>query len=147
MSEPVAKSVVDDELLDVPSFDLKSLSGLTPAQELGTEVHITHPGSGEPLGITMIVAGPDSKRQKAATSLIISERAELRLRKITAARMEDEGIRITAASIISWSGVVEDGKEIEYSPSAALGLLTRFPFIREQITAYSSDRANFLKKS
>lgn len=134
MSEPVA------------SFDLNSFSGLIPAQESGTEVTITHPGTGDPLGPVMIVAGPDSKRQKSATALIIAERAELRLRRITAARLEDEGNRIAAASIISWSGVMEGGKELEYSPSAALGLLTRYPFIREQITAYSGDRANFLKK-
>lgn len=130
----------------VASFDLNSLSGLTSAQETGTEVQITHPGTGEPVGITMRVAGPDSKRQKAATALIVAERAELRLRKITAARMEDESNRIAAASIISWNGVVEDGKDIEYSPSVALGLLIKYPFIREQIVAYSGDRANFLKK-
>lgn len=138
MSEPVAKNG--------SKFDLNSLSDLTPSQELGTEVQITHPGTGEPLGITMQVAGPDSKRQKSATSLIIGERAELRLRKITAARLEDESTRIAAASIISWTGVVENGEEIKYSPSAALGLLTRHPFIREQVASYANDRANFLKK-
>jgi len=130
----------------VASFDLNTLSGLTSDQENGTEVVILHPGSGEPIGIKMQVAGPDSKRQKAATSLIVAERTEMRLRRITAARLEDENIRVAAASIISWSGVIENGKEIEYSPSAALGLLTRYPFIREQIVSYSGDRANFLKK-
>jgi hypothetical protein len=128
------------------NFDLSSLSDLTPAQEVGTEVKILHPGTGEPTGIVMQVAGPDSKRQKNATALIIGERSELRLRKITAARLEDESIRIAAASIISWSGVIENGEEIEYSPSVALGLLTRYPFIREQIASYSNDRAKFLKK-
>lgn len=140
MSEPVA------EKKPTNSFDLGSLGDLTSSQESGTEVIITHPGSGEPLGIVMQVAGPDSKRQKAATALIIAERTELRLRKITGARLEDEAIRIAASSIMSWSGVIENGKEIEYSPSAALGLLTRHPFIREQITSYANDRANFLKK-
>lgn len=130
----------------INSFDLSSFNDLASAQEKGTEVQITHPGSGEPLGIVMMVAGPDSKRQKAATALIIAERAELRLRKITGARLEEEGNRIAAASIISWTGVMEGGKELEYSPSVALGLLTRYPFIREQISSYSGDRANFLKK-
>lgn len=139
MSEPVASK-------NGKNFDLTALSDLTSAQESGTEIQITHPGTGEPLGIVMQVSGPDSKRQKAATSLIIGERADLRLRKITAARLEDESNRIAAASIISWSGVFEGGKEIEYSPSAALGLLTRYPFIRDQVTSYSNDRANFLKK-
>lgn len=143
MSEPVAENKL---VIDEKKFDLNSFSNLTSSQESGTEVQITHPGTGEPLGITMQVAGPDSKRQKAATSLIIAERADMRLRKITAARLEDENNRIAAASIISWSGVIEDGKEIEYSPSVALGLLIRYPFIREQIVSYSGDRANFLKK-
>lgn len=130
----------------VAQFDLSSLSDLPAAQEAGTKVTITHPGTGEPLGPVMLVAGPDSKRQKAATALIIAERSDLRLRKITAARLEDESNRIAAASIISWTGVIEGGNEIEYSPSVALGLLTRYPFIREQISTYSGDRANFLKK-
>ena len=134
-SEPVASG-----------FDLASLGDMASSQEQGTEIEITHPGTGEPLGISMRVAGPDSKRQKAATALIIAERTEMRIRKITAARLEDEAIRIAAASIISWSGVVENGKAVEYSPSVALGLLTKYPFIREQIQAHSSDRANFLKK-
>jgi hypothetical protein len=127
-------------------FDLSSLSGLTPAQEEGQDIQITHPGTGEPLGITMKIAGPDSKRQKAATALIIAERTDMRLRKITAARLEEESNRIAAASIISWSGVIENKETLEYSPSAALSLLTRYPFIREQIITQSGDRANFLKK-
>ncbi len=136
----MSESVADN------TFDLDSFSGLTEAQESGTEVNILHPGTGDPLGITMQVAGPDSKRQKAATALIVAERAELRLRKISATRLEEESNRIAAASIISWHGVKEGGKEIEYSPSAALGLLLRYPFIREQVVSYSGDRANFLKK-
>lgn len=135
MSETVAEN-----------FDLSSLKSLSADQEAGTEIQILHPGTGEPLGINMMIAGPDSKRQKAKTSEIIGERTDLRLRKITAARLEDEAVRIAAASIISWTGVVEDGKELEYSPSAALGLLTRYPFIREQVSSYANDRANFLKK-
>lgn len=134
------------ELVAKEAFDLSSFKDLISAQESGTEVQITHPGTGEPIGISMMVAGPDSKRQKAATAFIVAERAELRLRKITAARMEEETNRIAAASIISWNGVIESGKSLEYSPSVALGLLTRYPFMREQITTYSGDRANFLKK-
>lgn len=135
MSEPVASK-----------FDLSSLQSLTSDQENGTEIEILHPGSGESLGIKMVIAGPDSKRQKNKVSEIIAERTELRLRKVTAARLEDENIRIAAASIVSWSGVMEGGKELEFSPSVALGLLTRYPFIREQVTSYANDRANFLKK-
>lgn len=128
------------------ALDLNEFSGLISSQDSGTEVEITHPRTGEPIGITMLIAGPDSKRQKAATALIVAERAELRLRKITAARLEEESNRIAAASIISWSGVTEGGKELEYSPSVALGLLARYPFIREQIEVIRNDRANFLKK-
>lgn len=135
MSELVAKSL-----------DLNIFRDLTPAQESGTELKVTHPKTGGPLGIVMRVAGPDSKRQKAAVSEIIGERTDLRIRKVDGERLEEEFIRTAAASIISWSGVIENGKEIEYSADAAIDLLTRFPFIREQVTAISGDRANFLKK-
>ena len=148
MSETVAEQevAIEEVAIEEVKSDLGDFGSLTSLQEAGTEVKITHPGSGEWLGITMMVAGPDSKRQKSATSLIIAERTELKLRKITAARLDDEAVRIAAASIISWTGVVENGKVIEYSPSVALGLLTRHPFIREQVSSYANDRANFLKK-
>lgn len=127
------------------AFDLSALSGLSAAQEEGFDVSITHPKSGEPLGITVRVAGPDSKRVKSARAIIVNERSEMRLRKISADRMEDESNRITAASIISWSGVIVGGKTWECSPQAAYKLMVQWPFIREQIDAFVGDRANFIK--
>ncbi len=127
------------------AFDLSGLSGLTVAQEEGFDVSISHPKTGEPLGITIRVAGPDSKRVKQARAIIVNERTDMRIRKPSAERMDDESNRITAASIISWSGVVVSGKTWEYSSQNAHRLMVQWPFIREQIDSFVGDRANFIK--
>lgn len=127
-------------------FDLSSLGDLADAQEKGIDLKIVHPGTGEEIGITMKVVGPDSDRQKKLTAVMLQERSEMRVRRVSAARMQEEANRTAAASIISWSGVVENKKEIEYSPSAALTLVTNYPFIREQVLTAAGDRASFLKK-
>jgi hypothetical protein len=58
--------------------------------------------------------------------------------------LEADGLKVMVASIISWSGVEENGQPIEFSTEAATDVLTRFPFIREQIDAVVGDRAGFI---
>lgn len=127
------------------AFDLNSLNGLSDAQEQGTEVEITHPKTGEPLGIIVKVAGPDSKKQKKARSAVLQDRIDKKIRRITGDQLEAEAISMTASSIISWSGIEIDGKAVEFSADNAVMVLTRWPFIREQIQSVSDDRSNFIK--
>ncbi len=126
-------------------YDLAQLGGLTEAQEKGIDVAITHPGTGEPLGITVTVAGPDSDRQRKARAVITNDRIEKRIRKATADRLDEEALTMTCAAIIGWDGVIVDGKAVEFNPCNASILLKRFPFIRDQIDAAVGDRSVFIK--
>lgn len=127
------------------SFDLSAFSGLAEAQETGKEIEIAHPKSGEPLGIKVKVAGPDSDRQKSGQAALIEDRVEKKVRKVTKARLDDEAALLAAHSVISWSGVIDGGKTIEFSVPNAVVLFKKYPFIREQIQGVSDDRANFIK--
>lgn len=127
------------------AFDLSVYGGLEEKQESGAELVITHPETGEPTSIVLTIAGPDSKTRKKADARIINDRLKLRVRKVSGELLQQEGIQLLAGVIIAWRGVVENGKDIEYSPQNAASLLTRFGFIKEQVDQFCGDRANFLK--
>lgn len=126
--------------------DLAQFADLVQAQDDGIDIPILHPKTGEELGITIRVAGPDSQRQRKARNAIHNERLlKSRNKRPTAAELDADAIRLTAASIISWDGVVENGESLELTSENAASVLTRYPFIRDQIDAAVSDRAGFIK--
>jgi hypothetical protein len=127
------------------SFDLNSLSGVAAAQETGIDVPIAHPKTGDPLGIVVKVAGPDSDKQKAGRAAVIEDRIAKNVRKITVKRLDDEANLTAAHSVISWSGVVNEGKTIEFSVAAAVKLFEQYPWLREQVQGVADNRANFIK--
>jgi hypothetical protein len=127
------------------AFDLNDLSGLSDAQEAGIDVSITHPKTGEPLGIVIKVVGPDSKKQAKARTAVLNDRVEKKIRKITADRLTEEATSMVANSVLSWTGVEIDGAAVPFSVENAVMVFTRWPFIREQVQSVSDDRANFIK--
>jgi hypothetical protein len=127
------------------AFDLNDLSGLSDAQEAGIDVSITHPKTGEPLGIVIKVVGPDSKKQAKARTAVLNDRVEKKIRKITADRLTEEATSMVANSVLSWTGVEIDGAVVPFTVENAVMVFTRWPFIREQVQSVSDDRANFIK--
>jgi hypothetical protein len=127
------------------SFDLSDLGGLSDAQEAGIDVSITHPKTGEPLGIVIKVAGPDSKKQQKARTAVLNDRVEKKIRKVTGDRLTEEATSLVANSILGWSGVEIDGAAVPFTVENAVMVFTRWPFIREQVQSVSDDRANFIK--
>ena len=126
--------------------DLSEFNGLAQAQDEGIDVPILHPKTGEELGITIKVAGPESQRQKRMRNALITDRmSRNRNRRVTAAEIEEDALKVSAAAIISLTGVMENGKAIEYSRDNAEDLLRRYSFIREQIDTAVSDRSVFIK--
>lgn len=56
---------------------------------------------------------------------------------------EDFAIQSSALRVISWSGIVEDGKEVPYSKEECIRLMTDYPFLREAVTQESEQLLNF----
>ena len=125
--------------------DLAQFEGLAKAQDEGIDVSIVHPKTGEPLDITIRVAGPDSARQRRIRAELNNERLAKNKKRMTASELEEDALRVTVAAIIGWCGVLENGQQIEFSKSAATDLLTRYPFIHDQIIGAVSDRASFIE--
>lgn len=126
--------------------DLSTFADLTKTQDDGVDVEILHPATAEPIGMVIRVAGPDSARQKKARTAVNNARLQMsRNKRLTASELEADGLKIVVASIISWDGVEENGQTVGLSTESATDILTRYPFILEQINAVVGDRVHFTK--
>ncbi|MDF2797514.1 MAG: hypothetical protein K0R85_258 [Devosia sp.] len=127
--------------------DLSAFDGLAQAQEDGIDVPITHPSTGDELGIVIRVAGPDSSRQRKAVQKQIDARLRRRsTQPMTAEEITESSLRTLAHSVISWNSVVIDGADVPCTYENAIALFQRFPFIREQVDSAAGNRAGFLQK-
>lgn len=140
-----------DDVAETPEekkpINLASFDGLKTAQEEGIDVDIETP-TGEPIGLTIRVAGPDSKRQRNAARKLQEARLRGSKRRLKADDMEKEALELISASVISWKfapGVTIDGEVPECNLENVKALFDRFPFIREQIDNVASSRAGFSK--
>ena len=128
----------------VNGFDLSAFDGLLTQQEEGVAVEIIHPATGEPLGLTITVAGPDSTRAKTAERAMINRRLKAQKTKpMTADELQAEGLRKLAACAISWDGMVSDGKPLECNVENAMLAFERAPWIAEQVAEAAGNRAAF----
>lgn len=64
---------------------------------------------------------------------------------ITAEQAKTNEINKFAAATVSWSGITVNGEVLDCTPDNAKSLYRRFPWIRDQVRAFISDRANFTK--
>lgn len=136
---PRVKATVNGSLFDITSF-----SRLSESQEEGVNVEILHPGTGEELGVTIVVAGPDSKLAKGAERRMIDGRIKGRkIKKLTADELQVEGLKKLAACVISWDGMLENGKSLECNVENVLRVFELCPWIAEQVAETAGDRAAF----
>jgi|SRR5471030_37307 len=111
--------------------------------EAGVEMKLLHPATGEVIKNedgkewVVTVAGTDSDRWKA------SIRASARKR----GRNEDDVSETLASLIVGWKNLVLNKETLKFTPQAAIKLLTDYPWIRDQVNTFASERANFLPKA
>lgn len=137
-------------------MDLGNLDFSRTAEE-GSWLAIEHPVTGEPLTtdgkpVRMLLLGRDSAAYRKAAHK--AQDARLRnagrsggLRNLSSESLEREGMRVLAACVVRWEGIVVDGEPLEFSPAAALELFDRFDWIRQQVDSFIEDRSNFLGES
>lgn len=125
-------------------FDVSSFSRLAESQETGVPVALIHPGTGADLGVTIVVAGPDSKLAKGAERLMIDGRIRGRkVKQLTAEELQVEGLKKLAACVISWDGMLDQGKALECNTENVLRVFGMCPWIAEQVAETAGDRAAF----
>lgn len=103
----------------------------------------------KPLGFSIRVAGPDSKRAKAASEAMTDELiASEDDGRPTARTGAVRAIRFLARVTMGWEpAVVLDGETLEYDEENAFRLYQRFDFIAQQVNRAAGKRAAFLTGS
>ncbi len=131
-------------IMNGTNFDITSFDRLAASQEAGVSVSLIHPGTGDDLGVTIVVAGPDSKLAKNAERRLMDRRIKGRkVKQLTAAELQEEGLKKLAIQVISWDGMIENGKVLECNAENVLRVFDLCPWIAEQVAETASDRAAF----
>lgn len=130
---------------------IESLLDIATIAELGeAEVEIKHPTTGAPTGATVTLAGPEHPKRK---QLIFTRTRKLRAKfqksgKVQLDDPEDEevdGVAYLAACTLGWKKIGENGKEIPFTPQAAVDLYTRIGWLRAQVSLALEEKENFIQ--
>lgn len=138
----------EEEKKPATKTDLARFDDLVKAQNDGADVKILHPVTGEEIGLTINVSGPDSAKVQKATRLYRDELIQMRRTNPSSTDTTLADIKLTARVCNSWKFAADttiDGKVPEFSLEQAIAVMKRFPFIREQVDAAAGTRAGFSK--
>lgn len=124
--------------------DLADFDDLIAYQDRGAECVITDPVDGTPTDIVLIVAGPDSDTQRRAR-LATTDALMAYAGRPPADEQERLAIEQLAKCVVGWR-VKQGGADVPFSFSAAVRLLTKFRFIREQVDAFAASREPYSRK-
>lgn len=128
-------------------MDLKQIN-LTEAAEIGAELDLEHPVTGEKLDAVIHLAGTDSaayrNKQKEIQSKRIAKLA--RGKKADLTTSDGEECELLASCTLGWSGILSGEEEVKFSHAAAKKLYLENYWIREQVDSFIGDRANFFTK-
>jgi|694.fasta_scaffold32802_7 hypothetical protein len=138
-------------------FDLDAIDTKTLADE-GVFMAVKKVGSDEPLmarngqPVRLRILGPDSDRYREISRRQIQKRLRRyeggKAQEIDLDEAERDTLDILVACTVGWENVfTPEGNEIPYSEAAARALYTNYPVLREQVDAFATSRANFMKAS
>ena len=129
-------------------FDFASRDVAAKAEE-GAELEVLDPITNEPVGVYITLAGADSAIHRTATATIAKRRLSnpkgFRNRALDPEKFEAEGIEVLAACTLGWRGVIVEGAPLPCGRDNAVRLYTRFPWLREQVDQFVSDRSAYLQ--
>ena len=129
-------------------FDFASCDVAAKAEE-GAELEVLDPITNEPVGVYITLAGADSAIHRKATATIAKRRLSntkgFRNRALDPEKFEAEGIEVLAACTLGWRGVIVEGAPLPCGRDNAVRLYTRFPWLREQVDQFVSDRSAYLQ--
>ena len=125
------------------TFDLAKLDTSKVAEE-GAELLVSHPTTGEDLGIQITLIGTDSKTFRDISKSRATASLKKKSREIDLDQNEQDSIELLAKCTKGWTGITENGKEVAFSYDNAVQLYTKYLWLREQIDRFMADRSNFL---
>lgn len=126
--------------------DLAHIDDLVEHQDRGASLTLSHPVTGERMqDIVLTICGPDSTTARQARIKYSDELMAFRNRP-PASELERIEVERLARLVIDWS-VKRDGKPVEFSFTNVVRLLSSAQFIREQVEAFSQNRAPYFLRT
>ena len=119
--------------MDIANLDLRKNA------EAGLDLVINHPLTGDETDIIISVVGSDSRQYRQAYA------EEIRRAYTEKPSHDESDARVYSQCITGWSGIEENGKEVEFSPEAALNIFSKYQWICDQVGLAVDARANFTK--
>lgn len=119
-------------------------------------LELRHPTTGDKLDIKIHCVGMDSEQFKTIDRQLAKKRlldAQKRggLKKAVAGfdfdEIENDDLQRLAACITGWENVTENEQALKFSREAAVDVMRKYPWIKDQIADFIGDRANFIKAS
>lgn len=130
-------------------MDLAKLD-LTVSADEGSEMVVRHPITGADLldrngeVVKIVLLGSDSSALREE----MKARARKQLNRKTKIDI-DEAVKSSAEMLavctLSWSGIEENGEMLTCDKETATRIYLKYPWLREQVDAFVSDRENFYK--
>ncbi|MFO1104590.1 MAG: hypothetical protein U1E34_00705 [Amaricoccus sp.] len=129
---------------DTP-MDLADILGNSRDQTRGRWFDLRHPVTGEPTGIRLQIAGPDSDQQRRAQLRLADRLAELADTngRVTAEDRHRARIEALAECVTDWA-ITENGKPLPHSFVNVLRLLKAARWVEEQADQLAGMRSNFM---
>jgi hypothetical protein len=122
------------------------ISKLVNSEDLFT-LNLTAPESDEPLGIRFMIRSVESDAVKRVSRQHADKFLSSPKKKLTSSKLEAEFLDKAAAAIASWDWGDHSWKDEkpELTFEKAREVVEEAPFIYDQVTRASEDRANFTK--
>lgn len=118
----------------------------TKPEDEGTVVQIKD-ASGQPEdGVTITVAGSYSSQYRRTSSAQRDRMLKQRRTQLSGEQLERNQLELDAACIISWEGFTTGQAPYPLTKENAVALLTKAPWIREQVEEAMQDHASFFSK-
>ncbi|WP_126974645.1 hypothetical protein [Frigidibacter oleivorans] len=113
-------------------------------QDRGRWFDLADPFTGQPAGIRLRIAGPDSATQGRSRLKLVDELAEAADTdgRVSAEARERARINSLARCVLAWE-IEEEGQPVPFSHANVVRLLRAAAWVQAQVDAFAGDRRNF----
>src|SRR3990167_1222341 len=127
-----------------PAMQLNEIEGFAEDQDRGAWLELLDPVKGQPTGLRVKVAGPDSATQARARLALVDDLTAATdfEGRVSAENRELARLRNLARCVVAWE-VQADGKPVPFSFENVLRLLRAGVWVQSQIAAFAADRRRF----
>lgn len=113
-------------------------------QERGRWLEIVDPWDGKPVGLRLLIAGPDSDTQRKARVEMMDKLSEISGidGKVSFETREKLRIYCLARCVLNWDVAAHFGLSSQFGQAAVIKVL-QMPWMQQQVDAFAGDRQNF----